>query len=171
MLVSRILGGARAAGAHTETIFLHDLDISQCDGCHACWKGKHACSKADDMRDLYPKIAEADAIVLGTPVNWFGPTAIMKGFVDRFTYFCFPPNRGSVRNKPAVIAVPFADRASWTSALVVELFEKSLDYLGMRLIDKVLAPGVTKRGEVRAKKRLMARCHELGRRLAIEGRP
>ena len=35
VLVSRILGGARAEGAYTETIFLKDLDISQCDGCYA----------------------------------------------------------------------------------------------------------------------------------------
>ena len=170
VLVSRILDGARVEGANAETIFLQDLNILECDGCYACWKGKHVCSKADDMIDLYPKIINADAIVLGTPVYWFGPTAIMKSFIDRFTYFCCPANRKSIRNKPAVIAVPFADRTYETSALVVEFFAKSLDYLEMRLIDEVLVPGVTKLGEVRTKKRVMGRCYQLGQRLAIDGR-
>jgi multimeric flavodoxin WrbA len=169
VLVSRILGGARAEGAKTRTIFLRDLDISECDGCFACWKGKYACRKADDMRDLYPKIAEADAIVLGSPVYWFGPTAIMKAFIDRLTYFGRPRNGESIRNMPAVIAVPFADRTREASSPVVEMFAKSLDFLGMRLVGKVLAPGVNRRGEVRTRRRVMASCHETGRRLAIDG--
>jgi multimeric flavodoxin WrbA len=167
VLVSRILEGARDNGAKTEGISLADLRISECDGCHACWKGKHVCNKADDMRDLYPKIIEADAIVFGTPVYWFGPTAIMKCFIDRFVYFNCPTNRRKIRNKVGVIAVPFEDRTYKTSALVVDFFAKSLDYLEMRLIDKILVPGVTKRGEVRTKKQVMSKCHELGRRLAI----
>jgi len=170
VLVSRILRGARSEGANTETIFLKGLHISQCDGCYECWKGRHVCSKADDMREVYPRILGADAIVLGTPVYWFGPTAIMKGFIDRFTYFGCPANRKRIRNKPAVIAVPFADRAYETSALVVEFFARSLDYLGMRLVDKILVPGVTERGEVRTRKRVMTRCHELGRQLAVSDR-
>lgn len=120
---------------------------------------------------LYPKIMDADAIVHGTPVYWFGPTAIMKGFMDRFTYFGCPANKMNIRNKPAVIAVPFADRTCETSALVAEFFAKSLDYLEMRLIDKILVPGVTKRGEVRTKEKVMTTCFELGRRLAVLGRP
>jgi multimeric flavodoxin WrbA len=36
---------------------------------------------------IYPKIIEADAIIFGTPVYWYGPTALMKAFSDRFAYF------------------------------------------------------------------------------------
>ncbi len=167
VLVSRILDGARENAANTETGWLADLKISECDGCHACWKGKHVCSKADDMTDLYPKIIASDAIVFGTPVYWFGPTAIMKCFIDRFVYFNCTDTRKKIRNKAAVIAVPFEDRTYETSRLVVEFFEKSLDYLEMRLIDKILVPGVTKRGEVRTRKRVMEKCYELGRMLAV----
>ena len=49
------------------------------------------CSKHDSMEALYPKITECDALILGTPVYWYGPTAIMKCFMDRFVYFnCSP---------------------------------------------------------------------------------
>jgi NAD(P)H-dependent FMN reductase len=166
VMVSRILEGAHDIGADTETIRLADLQIVECDGCHACWKGKHPCSKKDDMVALYPKIAQSDAIVFGTPVYWYGPTAIMKSFVDRFVYFNCPAHRAQVRHKTAVIAVPFEDRTYATADLVVGFFEKSLQYLEMRLIDRILAPGVTRRGEVSSRKRIMAECYEAGRTLA-----
>jgi multimeric flavodoxin WrbA len=147
VMVSRILEGARDSGAHTEAIFLADMMIRECDGCHACWRGKRVCVKKDDMTLLYPKIAKSDAIVLGTPVYWYGPTALMKGFIDRFVYFNSAANRKQVKDKLAVIAIPFEDSTPATSDLVVDFFDKSLTYLEMRLIDKILAPGVTKRGE------------------------
>ena len=74
-LVSRILEGAAAEGAAAETLFLGDLDIRECDGCHICWKGRQ-CSKKDDMNKIYPKIIQSDIIVFGTPVYWYGPTAL-----------------------------------------------------------------------------------------------
>ena len=166
VLVSRILDGARDNGANTEKIVLDDLKILECNGCHACWKGKHICSKYDDMNDLYPKIIDSDAIVFGTPVYWFGPTAIMKCFMDRFVYFNCPVNRKKIRNKVAVIAVPFEDTTHETAELVVDFFARSFEYLEMRMVDKILVPGVTKRGEVRKLNQIMNRCYKLGQRLS-----
>ena len=167
VLVSRILDGARDKGADTESIFLGELNILECNGCHVCWKGHHICSKNDDMTVLYPKIMESDAIILGTPVYWYGPTAIMKCFIDRFVYFNCPINKKKIRSKAVVIAVPFEENKYETSDLVVQFFEKSLDYLEMRLVDKILVPGVTKRGEVKNRKRVMNKCYRLGQKLAI----
>jgi multimeric flavodoxin WrbA len=166
VLVSQILAGARAAGAKTEIVLLGDLDLQECNGCHACWKGSHACGKRDDMLSLYPKIAAADALVLGTPVYWYGPTAILKCFLDRFVYFNCPANRGQIQGKSAVLAVPFEDTALDTASLVVDMFQKSLSYVEIKLLDKIVVPGVTKRGEVRAQKPVMDRCFKLGQRLA-----
>lgn len=167
VLVSRILDGARDKGADTETVLLAELNIQECNGCHACWKGNHVCSKRDDMKALYPKIAECDTLVLGTPVYWYGPTAIMKCFIDRFVYFNCAVNRSRIRGKAAVIAVPFEDKTLETSNLVVDFFCKSLDYLEMKLVDKIVVPAVTKRGEVGNRKRIMDKCYRLGQRLAI----
>lgn len=165
-LVSRILQGARAEGAKTETVFLGDLDIGECDACGACWKGKGACVKEDDMTALYPKVVGADAIVLGTPVYWFGPTAILKCFIDRFFCFCGPARKGALEGKPVAVAVPFADGTVDTAEHVVGFFDKTFDYLGMRWAGRVLVPNVSKRGEARADEKAMAKCFEVGRRLA-----
>jgi multimeric flavodoxin WrbA len=167
VLVSRVLDGARDEGAETEAILLGNLKIEECNGCHACWKGNHVCSKHDGMKDLYPRIIESDAIVFGTPVYWYGPTAIMKCFIDRFVYFNCPDNRNKIRGKTAVIAVPFEDETLETSNLVVDFFERSLSYLEMNLVERILVPGVTKRGEVHNRKQIMDECYELGQKLAI----
>ncbi len=164
-MVSSVLEGARAAGARTEILFLGDLAIRECDGCHACWRGK-PCVKGDDMVGIYPKIARSDALIFGTPVYWFGPTGIMKTFVDRFVYFNCSGNRADVRNKPALLLVPFEDTTPETADLVVRFFERSLEYLEMRLAATVLAPGVTVRGEVRKDASRMAECREWGKRIA-----
>ncbi len=165
VLVSCILEGAQAAGAETDLVLLGELTIQECDGCHACWKRDFACSKHDDMQPLYARIAECDALVLGTPVYWYGPTALMKCVIDRFVYFNCPENRGKVRGKPVLIAVPFEDTTSETADLVVGFFEKSLSYLEMKLAGQIIVPGVTKRGEVRSLRQVMDECHRLGEEL------
>jgi multimeric flavodoxin WrbA len=164
-LVSRILEGAVAEGAAAETLFLGDLDIRECDGCHVCWKGRQ-CSKKDDMNKIYPKIVQSDIIVFGTPVYWYGPTALMKCFMDRFVYFNCPENRAKIRGKSAVIAVPFEEEDPKTADLLVKFFKKSLQYLEMKLIGKILVPGVGSRGDILRKPGSLEEGCELGRKLA-----
>jgi multimeric flavodoxin WrbA len=167
LLVESILDGARDGGAETRLLFLDDQEILECVGCHACWKGK-PCSRNDDMNDLYEMIAESDVLVFGTPVYWYGPTALMKGFIDRFVYFNCPENRARLENKTAVLAIPFEEEDPGTAGLVVSFFEKSFSYLGIDLIGTVLAPGVTKRGEIKKEKAKLGEGYELGRQ-AVTG--
>ena len=165
VLVSRILEGMSNEGISTETIFLNDLNIKECDGCHVCWKSER-CVKKDDMSNLYNKIIESDAIIFGTPVYWYAPTALMKGFIDRFVYFNGAKNRKKIKNKLAVIAIPFEEENEETAAPVVSFFEKSFDFLGVKLIGKIIVRGVTLRGEVKDKKEYMEEAYELGRKTA-----
>ena len=165
VLVSRILDGAVSEGAAAETLFLGDLDIRECDGCHVCWKGK-PCSKKDDMNRIYPKIIQSDIIVFGTPVYWYGPTALMKCFIDRFVYFNCPANRAAIKGKSAVLAVPFEEEDPKTADLLVKFFKKSLHYLEMNLIGSILIPGVGGRGDIFNKPGSLEKGYELGRKLA-----
>jgi len=163
VLVEKILEGAQSEGISTDIIFLNDLTIEECDGCHYCWKNEK-CIKKDDMSKMYEKIIESDFIVFGTPVYWYGPTALMKGFIDRFVYFNGARNKKKIRDKSAIIAVPFEEENYETVAPVISFFEKSLNFLGVKLIGKIIAPGVTKRGEVKEKKEYMDKAYALGRK-------
>jgi multimeric flavodoxin WrbA len=165
ILVSCILEGAQREGAAGNILFLGDLDIHECTGCHACWEGKE-CSKNDDMNRIYPQIIDSDGIIFGTPVYWYGPTALMKGFVDRFVYFNSPENRARIRGKSAALAVPFEEEDPEAAALLVAFFEKSLRYLEMNLVGKIIVPGVSRKGEIVKKQDLLEEARNLGRRLA-----
>ena len=176
VLVSAILEGAAAGGAsaggvetdssETETItdilLLGDLTIREGNGCHACWRGD-PCPMNDDMNRLYPRIEESDYLVFGTPVYWYGPSALMKAFIDRFVYFNCPENREKIRGKRAAIAVPFEEKDPETASPVVDFFERCFRYLEVELAARVLVPGVTRRGEVRARADVMDEASRAGR--------
>lgn len=166
LLVTMILDEAKLAGATVTSIHLNDLTIKECDGCHACWNGK-SCPKNDDMCNLYPEIIASDVIIFGTPVYWYGPTALMKGFIDRFVYFNNPENRKHITGKSAVLVIPFEEEDRETVAPVISFFEKSLKYLEMNLIDQLIVPGVSQRGDVLKQETMLAKATELGHRLGV----
>lgn len=165
ILVAEILEGAKELGAQVDTIFLDDYKIKECTGCLACWKGKK-CPRNDDMLNLYPKIIESDAFVFGTPVYWYGPTALMKAFIDRFVYFNCPENRTKVRGKPCAIAIPFEEEDITTGEFVAQFFEKCFQYLEMPLAGKILAPGAADKGDVLKMPESLDASFNLGKKLA-----
>lgn len=167
LLVSKIAEGAGAAGAQVEVVRLGELQIRECDGCHACWKGR-PCSKKDDMLAVYPKIAASEVIVFGTPVYWYGPTALMKAFIDRFVYFNSETNRPMVRGKRAAVAIVLEETHEQTWRPVVDFFEKSVAYLEMELAGTIVVPGVGSKGEILKQPERLAEAYRLGSRLAGE---
>jgi multimeric flavodoxin WrbA len=165
ILVNRVLEGAKSEGSEIDSIFLSDFNIKECDGCHACWKGLE-CSKKDDMNGFYQKIIGSDILVFGTPVYWYGPTAIMKAFIDRFVYFNCLENRDKIKGKQAVVLIPFEEDDERTALATTEIFEKSIGYLEMSLTDILLAPGVGEKGAILEKKIILERAYNIGKILS-----
>ena len=166
ILVSKIAEGARTCGAVVDELFLGEMTIRECDGCHACWKGKE-CSKDDDMRAVYPAIIQSDVIIFGTPVYWYGPTALMKSFIDRFVYFNCPENRQKIKGLSAVLAVPFEEDNLETAEGVVEFFHKSLAYLEVKLLGQIIVPGVGEKGAILNKGQYLQQAYDLGQKLVL----
>jgi multimeric flavodoxin WrbA len=82
LLLEEALKGAEAEGAGTERLRLSDFDITPCRECLACYdQGK--CIILDDMQKIYPKLLEADIIILASPVFFYGVTAWAKALIDR----------------------------------------------------------------------------------------
>jgi multimeric flavodoxin WrbA len=75
------------SGVETELILLRELAIKGCDGCLSCEMGgterKGHCRIQDDMQQIYPKLLEADAWALGTPVYFELLSGMLKNFMDR----------------------------------------------------------------------------------------
>jgi multimeric flavodoxin WrbA len=86
-MLRNLLDKLAAAEVDTELILLREMDINGCDGCLACEAGgirrKGICSVQDDMQSLYPRLLEADGLILGTPVYFEMLSGQLKTFIDR----------------------------------------------------------------------------------------
>jgi multimeric flavodoxin WrbA len=81
-LLREFLRGAAGAGATVEEVLLTIMNVGPCTGCGAC-DAAGECVIIDHMTALYPKLAEADLVVLSSPIYFYGVTAWMKAFIDR----------------------------------------------------------------------------------------
>jgi len=82
LLLLKALEGARSAGAEVTSLRAADLDMGGCQECGACDEtGK--CTVDDEMQKVYPQLEQANAIILATPIFFYGPPAQLKALIDR----------------------------------------------------------------------------------------
>ena len=82
LLLEEALKGAEMEGAEVERLRLTDFDIMPCKECLACYQDGN-CILLDDMSKVYPKLLDADIIILASPIFFYGVTAWAKGLIDR----------------------------------------------------------------------------------------
>jgi multimeric flavodoxin WrbA len=81
-LVHAALSGARQAGAKTVCYDLNDPAVRGCQGCFYC--RKHAgCALSDALAPMYGDIADADGIIVGIPIYFWGAGGQVKVWIDR----------------------------------------------------------------------------------------
>ena len=72
-------------GIACELIQLGSKDIRGCVSCNSCAKtGK--CVFDDPVNEVAPRFAEADGLVIGSPVYYASPNATLLAFLDRLFY-------------------------------------------------------------------------------------
>jgi len=93
--VEAVLAGAREKGARTSKIYLTEQHIEFCTNCRQCTQepglGRGKCAQHDDLEPILAQIEAADAIVLGSPVNYYNVTAIFRRFMERLLGYAFWP--------------------------------------------------------------------------------
>ncbi len=88
LLAEAILEGAAQAGHKVELIHLPDHVSGLLRNCRECRRPDGSCSIEDGYRALFlDKVLAADALVLATPIWWYGMSAGLKNFLDRM--FCY----------------------------------------------------------------------------------
>jgi multimeric flavodoxin WrbA len=93
--VEAILEGAREKGAQTHTIYLREQHVEFCTNCRQCTQSPGAervkCAQQDDLESILKEIEAADAVVLGSPVNYYNATALFRRFLERLLGFFYWP--------------------------------------------------------------------------------
>lgn len=75
-----------------EYLMLKDANLSNCSGCFVCFmKGEDHCPIKDDAHLIEQKMHDADGVIFATPVYGMNVSALMKTFIDRFSYMFHRP--------------------------------------------------------------------------------
>ncbi|MBD5201862.1 MAG: flavodoxin family protein [Bacteroidales bacterium] len=99
-------------GVATERINVANKDVRGCIGCNYC-RTHGKCVFNDVVNETAPKLAEADGMVVGTPVYYAGANGQVLAFMDRLFY----STTGTVDlNHKVGAAVVSSRRAGSTSA-------------------------------------------------------
>lgn len=70
----------------TELIQVGSQNIRGCIACGSCHHGSNKCVFDDLVNEVAPKFAEADGIVVASPVYYAGPNGTLISFLDRLFY-------------------------------------------------------------------------------------
>jgi multimeric flavodoxin WrbA len=108
ILIRRVLTELEKDGIKTEMVQLAGENIPGCIACYKCVanKNKRCAVTGDIVNDCIAKMAEADAIILGSPTYFADCTAQMKALIDR-AGFVNRANGGMFKRKigAAVVSV------------------------------------------------------------------
>ena len=90
-LLQRLAEGAKSAGNDIEvkTVRLYDLDYKGCMSCMACKlksKASNICRFKDALTHVLEEIAQADGLVLGSPIYFGEVTGQMRAFLERLSF-------------------------------------------------------------------------------------
>ncbi|MDO4858215.1 MAG: flavodoxin family protein [Thermoguttaceae bacterium] len=76
---------AEEAGHQVTVVDVSRKKIAGCLACEYCHtKGGGVCVQKDDMQELYPLLAEAEALVLAAPIYYFTMSAQIQAAIQRF---------------------------------------------------------------------------------------
>jgi multimeric flavodoxin WrbA len=159
VLVDQVLKGAESVDGETTKLMLRDLKIKPCIACDKC-RRMGVCTHDDDMEKILKLMKKSDVWVFGTPVYWWGPSAQMKTFIDR--WYQAVDRLKMMENKRVILVIPFGDDKERTADHVVGMFRDSLNYLDKEITEVILASNVNGPGAVAEHTDLMDRAFDVG---------
>lgn len=174
IILEEILRGVRDSGGKTEAVFLRNYDINQCTGCERCRNDLTCTRFSDGMISIYPKIEDADVLVLGSPVYNYNITGLMKLFIDRlYPYYIFSEDRprryGSRlagKNKISVVFSVCEQTAAGETGFAIEAMSRPLEALGYTTRQSFQICGFFDKGAVSYDADVMKEAYSTGVKLA-----
>lgn len=112
--LDEVAGVLHENGIETEILTVGQEAVHGCIGCFKC--NGHCTAFDDTVNTAIDKMAEADGLVIGTPVYYASPNGTLLSFLDRM----FFASRAGFAGKPAAV-VAVARRAGTTASLDVLL--------------------------------------------------
>ena len=174
ILLEEAIRGASNHGGQCEKVVLRDLKITPCLEIYKCTEDG-VCAIKDDMQALFPKLSQAERLIIASPIFFYSVSALAKAMIDRCQslwakkYVLKLPVSPIAERKGAFISVA-ATRGKKLfdgARLTIKYF---FDVIEVAYSDELFVRGADEKGEVRNQPEVLEAAYELGRRLvAIQG--
>jgi multimeric flavodoxin WrbA len=139
------------------------LDIGGCRECDRC-REEGRCAVDDGMSAVFEALERADAVIVGTPIFFSGPSGQLKTAIDRCqSIWANPPVRKG--RKAAIFAVGADPHATFRNA--VSEIRSFLNTVGFASKEELLVPNVFGKGDILSKVDDMDKAYSIGRSLAV----
>jgi multimeric flavodoxin WrbA len=171
-VAAAVLEGAAAAGHHAELVHLADHVQGLLRNCRDCRRSDGSCAIEDGYRDLFlNKVLSAEALVIATPIWWYGMSGHLKNFFDRlFCYFAlsYPDHQAVQRalHGKRIALVLSAEENNLSARLgILQSVQELCRYLHWSLVGLVTGIGNSTGEVVDDPSAPLAHARDLGRRL------
>jgi multimeric flavodoxin WrbA len=174
ILLEETLKGAEKEGAEMDRIYLTDYAITPCKECHGCDQTGQ-CVILDDMQKIYPRLLEADIIILASPIFFYGVTAWAKALIDRSQalwakkYLLKDPSLGKEGKKRKgffiSVGATKGPRVFEGAILTAKYF---FDVLNAEYVGELVFREVDGKGDILKHPEALQQAIEAGRRLVLE---
>ena len=168
LLLDEALKGAQNQGAEVEKIIVDKMNIAPCKEYYGCARDGN-CVIRDDMDDIYPKLMDADIIIIASPMFFYSITAQLKALIDRCQAIwarktLLKQSPSNPHRKGAFIGVGATKGARLFegSILIMKYFFKDLD---IEYSGELLVRGIDKRGEIKDNPQALLDAYKLGQQL------
>jgi multimeric flavodoxin WrbA len=173
ILLEEALKGAEMEGAEVERLHLIDFIITPCKECHGCDQTGE-CVILDDMQKIYPKLLEADIIILASPIFFYGVTAWTKILIDRCQalwsrkYLVKHPSLGKEgkKRKGFLISVG-ATKGQKVFEGAILTTKYFFDVLNTEYVGELVFQGVDAKGDILKHPEAIQQAFEAGRKLVL----
>jgi len=173
LLLDEFIRGAADHGCQVEKIDVAALRISPCSHCGHC-RNEPSCPLQDGMQQLYPKLSQADALVLASPIYFMAHAAQAKCLIDRCQLFWayryvlgLQPERPSHTRRGVFLAAGATHgRQVFAGAQVTMRW--FFDALQIEYWGNLLFEGLEAAGAVRGQPAALQQARQMGTRLAQE---
>ena len=170
ILAEQAAAGVRACGARTETIYLHGLTMAPCNACESCQTATETdCIIDDELTALLPRLRQADALLIASPVYWFTFSAQTKLFLDRAFFALNGPQGHALKGKPVGLIMAFGDADPFTSGAVNALraFQDICRFIEAPVAGMVYGSAFGA-GDIQKQPDLLQEAYQLGRKLGSD---
>lgn len=159
-LAAAFADGAREGGHTVEVVSLKGKSVGFCIGCLTCQRTQR-CVLQDDAAALAEQVKRADVVVFASPIYYYGPSGLLKTFLDR----CNPIFAADYAFRDVYFLATAADTDEGAMEGPVTAVQGWVDcFAKARLAGTVFAGGVDAPGTVKGHAALQ-KAHDMGKRI------